>query len=93
MMSIHAARPRLPRRPRRLADALVLDLILAMGAVVLVCLVGTAIFLMQQINHNFDEELVESAHRLMDVAMHQIERDLGDPPQAPPQSAPPAYRP
>jgi two-component system OmpR family sensor kinase len=88
-------RPFLPRRPRRLADALVLDLILAIGAVVLLCLAGTAIFLMQQINHNFDEELVESAHRLMDVAMHQIERDLGSPPQAPAQPLlgdPPIYR-
>ena len=89
------SRARLPRRPRRLADALVLDLILALGAVVLACLVGTAIFLMQQINHNFDEELVESAHRLMDVVMHQIERDLGSPPHAPAQpllSDPPIYR-
>ncbi len=87
--------PRLPRRPHRLADALVLDLIVAVGAVVLVCLVGTAIFLMQQINRNFDDELVESAHRLMDVVMHQVERDLGNPPRTPSQpllSDPPIYR-
>ncbi len=86
---------RAARRPRRLADALALDLILAVAAVVLISLAGTAVFLTQQINRNFDEELVESAHRLMDVTMHQLERDLNpamQAPAAPLLSDPPLYR-
>ncbi|ARU06724.1 hypothetical protein CCO03_07615 [Comamonas serinivorans] len=77
-----------------MADALARDLILAVAAVVLLALAGTAAFLLQQINRNFDTELVESAHRMMDVAMHQVDRDLPGAhtaPAAPLLSDPPLF--
>lgn len=59
--------------PARLADRLTRTLLLALAAVWLVCIAGVSWFIFDQINENFDNELVESAHRLIDVAVDQYD--------------------
>jgi two-component system OmpR family response regulator len=80
------ARPRLPARllrravvtllgrPRRLADRLARTLMLWVGGVWLLCVVGATWYVDGEINHNFDSEMIESAHRMVDIAVHDLDR-------------------
>lgn len=61
---------------QRLARALVLRLAL----VWVLCVLAVAFYLNHEIEENFDAELTESAHRMFDVAMFQLQR--GTPPAA-----------
>ena len=54
----------------RLARALVLRLAL----VWVLCVLAVAFYLNHEIEENFDAELAESAHRMFDVAMFQLQR-------------------
>ena len=58
----------------RLARALVLRLAL----VWLLCVLAVAFYLNHEIEENFDAELAESAHRMFDVAMFQLQRAAPD---------------
>lgn len=65
------SRPGLP--PGSLADRLAKTLIASVGGIWLVCLIGVSWYVGNEIDDNFDNELVESAHRLMDTAVHEYE--------------------
>lgn len=56
-----------------LADKLTRALVMTLAAVWLVCIIGVSWFIYHEINENFDAELVESAHRLIDVAVNQYD--------------------
>ncbi|KKW68437.1 hypothetical protein AAV94_04855 [Lampropedia cohaerens] len=56
-----------------LAKQLTHALLLTTAAVWAVCIVGVAWFIYAKTNENFDYELMESAHRLLDVAVHQYD--------------------
>ncbi|KAF1021138.1 MAG: Sensor protein BasS [Paracidovorax wautersii] len=64
--------------PARLADRLARTLLLALASVWLLCIAGVAWFIYAQVNANFDRELVESAHRLIDVAVSQYDDAVTD---------------
>jgi two-component system OmpR family sensor kinase len=61
-------------RPRRLADRLARTLMLWVGGVWLLCVVGATWYVDGEINHNFDSEMIESAHRMVDIAVHDLDR-------------------
>lgn len=63
-----------PALPPRLADQLARDLTLALGAVWLVCVLALAWYVGHIVHRNFDQEMVDSAHRLLEVAVHQLEQ-------------------
>ena len=65
--------PLRPARPVSLADRLTRALLLALAAVWLVCILGVSWFIYEKTNENFDAELMESAHRLIDVAVSQYD--------------------
>ena len=60
-------------RPRRLADRLARTLMLWVGGVWLACVVGATWYLDGEINQNFDAEMIESAHRMVDIAVHELD--------------------
>lgn len=55
-------------------------LVMAVGGVWLLCLIGVGWYVSHEVNRNFDNELVESAHRLMDTAVHEFEQHSQNPP-------------
>lgn len=59
--------------PSSLAEQLTRALLLTTAAVWAVCILGVAWFIYAKTNENFDFELMESAHRLLDVAVHQYD--------------------
>jgi two-component system OmpR family sensor kinase len=61
-------------RPPRLADRLARTLLLWVGGVWLACVVGATWYVDREINLNFDAEMVESAHRMIDIAVHELDR-------------------
>jgi two-component system OmpR family sensor kinase len=61
-------------RPRRLADRLARNLMLWVGGVWLACVVGTTWYVDGEINQNFDAEMIESAHRMVDIAVHDLDQ-------------------
>ena len=61
-------------RPRRLADRLARNLMLWVGGVWLACVVGTTWYVDGEINRNFDAEMIESAHRMVDIAVHDLDQ-------------------
>lgn len=68
-------KPRLPPPPRaapRLADRLTRSLLGTLAVVWLASIGGVSLYLNQQINRNFDHELEESAHRMMEAALYQV---------------------
>jgi two-component system OmpR family sensor kinase len=60
--------------PPRLADQLARDLTLALAAVWLVCVLALAWYVSHIVHRNFDQEMIDSAHRLLEVAVHQLEQ-------------------
>ena len=60
-------------RAQSLAGRLARTLILWVGGVWLLCVLGVAWYTDSEINHNFDNEIVEVAHRMFD-----IDNDSGD---------------
>ncbi|MDR0226854.1 MAG: HAMP domain-containing histidine kinase [Burkholderiaceae bacterium] len=63
-----------PVLPPRLADQLARDLTLALAAVWLVCVLALAWYVSHIVHRNFDQEMMDSAHRLLEVAVHQLEQ-------------------
>lgn len=61
-------------RPQRLADRLARTLMLWVGGVWLACIVGATWYVDREINHNFDNEMIESAHRMVDIAVHDLDQ-------------------
>ncbi|GAA4426798.1 sensor histidine kinase [Acidovorax lacteus] len=60
-----------PAAPR-LAERLTRSLLWVLAAVWLASIVGVSLYLNRQINRNFDHELEESAHRMMEAALYQV---------------------
>ena len=60
-------------KPVRLADRLARTLMLWVGGVWLACVLGVTWYVDHQINENFDNELVETAHRMIDIAVHDLD--------------------
>ncbi len=56
-----------------LAGRLTRALILWIGGVWLVCVLGVVWYVDREINHNFDNELVEVSHRMFDLALRELE--------------------
>ena len=65
--------PRRRARPR-LADRLARTLMLWVGGVWLACVLGATWYVDREINHNFDNEMIESAHRMVDIAVHELDQ-------------------
>lgn len=63
-----------PVLPQRLADQLARDLTLALAAVWLACVLALAWYVSHIVHRNFDQEMEDSAHRLLEVAVHQLEQ-------------------
>jgi len=76
-------------RPGTLAQRLTRTLLLCVASVWVVCLGGAVAFVHYEINRNFDNELEESALRLLDVATHDLDVAGVPPPGAPPVLEPP----
>ena len=68
---------------RRLSRAL----ILWVGTVWLLCILGVSWYVYREINHNFDNELTESSHRMFDIAIHDWDQ-AGAPAASAPVLAP-----
>lgn len=56
-----------------IAARLARQLILAMGTLWLLCVAGASWYVHREVNRNFDAELVESAHRMIDIVSHELE--------------------
>ena len=73
--------------PGRLADRLTRTLVLWVGGVWLACVLGVTWYVDREINRNFDSEMIESAHRMVDIAVHDLdlahERGTLDPARLP----------
>ena len=61
-------------RPARLADRLARTLMLWVGGVWLGCVVGATWYVDREINQHFDNEMIESAHRMVDIAVHDLDQ-------------------
>jgi two-component system OmpR family sensor kinase len=61
------------RAPGRLADRLTRTLVVWIGGVWLGCVLGVTWYVDREINHNFDSEMIESAHRMVDIAVHDLD--------------------
>lgn len=63
-------------RDRRdsLAGRLTRTLILWVGGVWLLCVLAVVWYVDREINHNFDNELVEVSHRMFDMAVQELEK-------------------
>ncbi len=60
-------------KPRdTLAGRLTRTLILWVGGVWLLCVLGVVWYVDREINHNFDNELVEVSHRMFDLAVQEL---------------------
>ncbi|MCE9657242.1 MAG: sensor histidine kinase [Burkholderiales bacterium] len=44
------------------------------GSVWLACVLGATWYVDREINHNFDSEMVESAHRMIEIAVHDLDQ-------------------
>lgn len=61
-------------RAQSLAGRLARTLILWVGGVWLLCVLGVAWYTDSEINHNFDNEIVEVAHRMFDIALQHLDQ-------------------
>ena len=74
-----------------LAGQLTRTLIVWVGGVWLLCVLGVVWYVDREINHNFDNELVEVSHRMFDMAVQELDKlrrenpDARSPLIAPPQ--------
>ncbi|RZL88293.1 MAG: sensor histidine kinase [Variovorax sp.] len=57
-----------------LAGRLTRTLIVWVGGVWLLCVLGVAWYVDREINHNFDNELVEVSHRMFDMAVQELDK-------------------
>lgn len=68
-------------RPRRgrdtLAGRLTRTLIVWVGGVWLLCVLAVVWYVDREINHNFDNELVEVSHRMFDMAVQELAKHPG----------------
>ena len=71
-MTPASARPPGPRDS--LAGRLTRTLIVWVGGVWLLCALAVAWYVDREINHNFDNELVEVSHRLFDLALNELDK-------------------
>lgn len=62
-------------RAEHLADRLARALILSVGGVWLACVVAVTWYVDREINRNFDNEQIESAHRMIDIAVHDLDQE------------------
>jgi two-component system OmpR family sensor kinase len=85
----HASLESLGRRDS-LAGQLTRTLIVWVGGVWLLCVLGVVWYVDREINHNFDNELVEVSHRMFDMAVQELDKLRHENPGAPsPLIAPP----
>jgi two-component system OmpR family sensor kinase len=63
------------RQNRSLVAQLTQTLVVSVGSVWLLCLIGVGWYVSRAIDENFDNELVESAHRLIDTAVHELDQN------------------
>lgn len=63
-----------PLPTQSLAGRLTRALILWVGGMWLLCVLGVVWYVDREINHNFDNELVEVSHRLFDIALEHLDR-------------------
>lgn len=73
-MTAAPGRP-LAHRRRSLADRLARTLIIWVGAVWITVMLAVVWYVDREININFDSELVESAHRMIDIAIRDFEHE------------------
>ncbi len=73
MVSIPASRA--DSRRRSLADRLTQTLIQWVGAVWITAMLAVVWYVDREINTNFDSELVESAHRMIDIAIRDFDHE------------------
>jgi two-component system OmpR family sensor kinase len=57
-----------------LAGRLTRTLILWVGGVWLLCVFAVVWYVDREINHNFDNELVEVSHRMFDMAVQELDK-------------------
>lgn len=77
-----------------LAGRLTRTLIFWVGGVWMLCVLGVAWYVDREINHNFDSELAEVAHRTFDTAVHEFDKLRAEHPGAAlPLIAPPQLYP
>ena len=82
----------LPAAVDSLAGRLARTLILSVGGVWLVCVLGVVWYIDREINYNFDNELVEVAHRMFDIAIEQYDAmSKGQEPAQPLVAPPPLF--
>ena len=65
-----------------LAGRLTRTLIVWVGGVWLLCVLGVVWYVDREINHNFDNELVEVSHRMFDMAVQELEKLRHESPHA-----------
>ena len=71
-------------RAQSLAGRLTRALILWVGGVWLLCVLGVAWYTDREINHNFDNEIVEVSHRMFDIALQHLDQAPARPADAGP---------
>lgn len=83
-------RPLLPgtNPPSTLAGRLIRTLILWIGGAWLVGVLGVVWYVDREINHNFDNELVEVSHRMFDIAIRDVDAHATNPASTQPLIAP-----
>ena len=62
-----------------LAGRLIRTLILWIGGVWLLGVLGVVWYVDREINHNFDNELVEVSHRMFDIAIQDVDAHAANP--------------
>lgn len=71
-----------------LAGRLTRTLILWVGGVWLLCVLAVVWYVDREINHNFDNELVEVSHRMFDMALQELAKHPSTAPPGTPMIAP-----
>jgi len=66
-----------------LAGRLTRTLIVWVGGVWLLCVLGVVWYVDREINHNFDNELIEVSHRMFDMALSELDKLEAAHPDAP----------
>ncbi|MBB3175769.1 ATP-binding protein [Variovorax sp. Sphag1AA] len=72
-----------PLKRDSLAGRLTRTLIVWVGGVWLLCVLGVVWYVDREINHNFDNELIEVSHRMFDMALSELDKLQTAHPDAP----------
>ncbi|SEA18648.1 ATP-binding protein [Variovorax sp. YR216] len=72
-----------PLKRDSLAGRLTRTLIVWVGGVWLLCVLGVVWYVDREINHNFDNELIEVSHRMFDMALSELDKLQAAHPDAP----------